>query len=377
MHRGRLENRELLTGKSKRADEKRGRQNMEKKLKFTVGEADWGIRLEHILRFRMGLSRREISRAKFLEGGICVDRIPRKVNYEVKAGEQVEVLLEEKQASSAHLIPAKQTLRVRYEDEDVIVMEKPAGLVVHPAGGHYTDTLANRLAAYLREKQQDCVIRIMGRLDKDTSGLVLAVKNKAAASRLERQRQSGEFYKTYLAVTQGIPHPECGRIEKPIACDREQKGKMCIDAAGKQALTQYEVIEKSDREALVRVRIFTGRTHQIRVHMAFAGCPLKGDVLYGRDCGCGIIENDGSVCGDTGRKKSKKDCGCKIKRKEQTQAAQGVGTGDEPFRLALHAHTLHFRQPFTGEEIIVTAPISEKELGYAGSAGAEEARRGG
>lgn len=312
---------------------------MEKKLRFTVGEADGGSRLECILRVRMGLSRREVSRAKFLEHGICVDGVSRKVNYQVKAGERIEVLLEDRQASSSHLIPTEEALRVFYEDEDVIVMEKPAGLVVHPAGGHYTDTLANRLAAYLREKQQDSVIRIMGRLDKDTSGLVLAVKNKAAGSRLERQRSSGEFYKTYLAVTQGIPYPECGRIEKPIAPDPEQKGKMRIDAAGKQAVTQYEVIKRSDRGALVRVRIFTGRTHQIRVHMASIGCPLKGDVLYGRNCGC-----------ETNRNRL-------IPTEEQEQT----------LRLALHAQTLHFRQPFTGAKLTVTAPISEEELGYADS----------
>lgn len=312
---------------------------MEKKLRFTVGEEDGGSRLECILRVRMGLSRREISRAKFLEHGICVDGVSRKVNYQVKAGERIEVLLEDRQASSSHLIPTEEALRVFYEDEDVIVMEKPAGLVVHPAGGYYTDTLANRLAAYLREKQQDSVIRIMGRLDKDTSGLVLAVKNKAAGSRLERQRSSGEFYKTYLAVTQGIPYPECGRIEKPIAPDPEQKGKMRIDAAGKQAVTQYEVIKRSDRGALVRVRIFTGRTHQIRVHMASIGCPLKGDVLYGRNCGC-----------ETNRNRL-------IPTEEQEQM----------LRLALHAQTLHFCQPFTGAKLTVTAPISEEELGYADS----------
>ena len=185
----------------------------------------------------------------------------------------------------------------------------------------------------------------MGRLDKDTSGLVLAVKNKAAGSRLEVQRRNGEFYKTYLAVTQGIPYPERGKIEKPIAPDLEQREKMCIDTAGKQAVTQYEVIKKTDCEALVRVWIFTGRMHQIRVHMASIGCPLKGDVLYGE-----------------------KRCEESIERKQLIQTEESSETQGRAFRLALHAQTLHFRQPFTGEEVTVSAPISEEELGYTDSA---------
>lgn len=319
---------------------------MEKKLTYTVGEEDGGSRLEQILRSRMKLSRREISRAKFLDHGICVDGISRKVNYQVKAGERIEVLLESKEASSSHLIPREGELCVCYEDEDVIVVEKPAGVVVHPCKGHYSDTLANRLTAYLQKKQQDSVIRIMGRLDKDTSGLVLAVKNKAAGSRLEVQRRNGEFYKTYLAVTQGIPYPERGKIEKPIAPDLEQREKMCIDTAGKQAVTQYEVIKKTDCEALVRVWIFTGRMHQIRVHMASIGCPLKGDVLYGE-----------------------KRCEESIERKQLIRTEESSETQGRAFRLALHAQTLHFRQPFTGEEVTVSAPISEEELGYTDSAG--------
>lgn len=289
---------------------------MERQINAIVQKEDEGMNLQKYLRFRLGLTAKEISRAKFRENGIRINGEHRKVNALLHQGDRVEVLLEEKREGSAHLVSVEEELSVLYEDQDVVVIDKPSGLVVHPSGSHYADTLANRLAFYLREKGEDSVIRILGRLDKDTSGVILAVKNRTAGARLEIQRQQGTFYKTYLAVTCGVPVPEAGWIRGPIGADPGRKGRMQVDSCGRIAATWYETVERKADRALLRLRLATGRTHQIRVHMASIGCPLMGDTLYG-------------------------------------------GDDIEIKRAALHAESLDFCQPFIGEAIHVKAPFPE------------------
>lgn len=286
---------------------------MEKRLTYLAKEKDEGRLLDNILRKELGMTAHEISRAKFREDGICVNGTRKKVIERIAAGDKVEVLLETKEEASSHLISHEGELRILYEDGDVIVMDKPAGLVVHPTGAHFTDTLANRLAAYLRDKGEDSVIRILGRLDKDTSGVVLAVKNRAAALRLERQRENGSLQKNYLAVTEGVPEEKMGNIRVPIGPDLLRKGKMQVCEDGKSASTRYEVLREKDGRALVKLDLLTGRTHQIRVHMASIGCPLVGDPLYG-------------------------------------QAGK---------RMLLHAARLRFWQPFSQEEIVVESVVPD------------------
>ncbi len=310
---------------------------MEKRISRAVTEADQGMRLEQFLRARMHMTKNEISRAKFLENGICVNGRRRKVNAQLETGDRVEVLLETGERKSQRVESSRGGIRVLYEDADVLVVDKPSGLSVHPNGSREADTLANRLAFYLREKGEDSVIRIFGRLDKDTSGVVLAVKNRGAAVRLERQREAGVLFKQYLAVVEGIPEPGQGRIVKPLGPDPKKRNKMRIDPEGKRAVTEYtllgevclsrrgmdwgipkEGIMPDSRErhcALIRLQLETGRTHQIRVHMASLGCPLLGDPLY------------------------------------------GSGPVPEMGRTALHARSIRFLQPFTGEEVWVEAPV--------------------
>lgn len=292
---------------------------LEKKIDKRVGKEDDGMRLEHFLRRKMLLTKREISRAKFRELGICVNGERRKVNAFLKAGDLVEVILETGEEISSNLKASSGMLSVLYEDGDVIVVDKPSGLKVHPTGERSMDedTLANRLAAYLRGKDEDSVIRIVGRLDKDTSGVVLAVKNRGAVTRLERQRQSGDLFKEYLAVVKGGPELERGKIEVPLGVDPEKRNRMRVDPEGRRAVTFYEVLGMRDDYALIRLRLETGRMHQIRVHMAWLGCPLLGDPLYG----------NGPIL--------------------------------EMKRTALHAQRIHFFQPFTGEELWIEAPVPE------------------
>ena len=308
---------------------------MERRLSEIVRAEDEGLALGNFLRRRMGLSKKEISQAKFRENGICVDGRRQKVTAVLRAGQRVEALLDEGERTSPQLKPSDRELQVLYEDQDVIAVDKPAGLSVHPAGreGLHGDTLANRLAFYLREKGEDCVIRIFGRLDQDTSGVVLAAKNQAAAARLARQREAGTLRKTYLAVCEGIPKEREGEISLPLGPDPKDRTRMQVCPAGRTARTRYQVlntlrIEGESMEsggkacALVRFQLDTGRMHQIRVHMASIGCPLLGDPLYG----------DAGTKGDG-------------------QTAPAIG------RTALHAAELALCQPMTGEELRIRAPF--------------------
>lgn len=311
---------------------------MEKRIAYIAQEKDEGRRLDNLLRKELGLTAREISRAKFRVEGICVNGERKKVTARVLAGDIIQVLLETKEQTSRQLVSEEGELHILYEDKDLLVLDKPAGLVVHPTGAYYADTLANRLAAYLRNQGEDSVIRILGRLDKDTSGVVLAAKNRAAALRLERQRETGELVKTYLAVTEGIPQPLSGWIRTPIGPDPARKGRMksypaAVSGTGacpdmKPAATYYKVLRQEKACALVRLELKTGRTHQIRVHMASIGCPLVGDPFYGK----GIL-----------RPENQKDL-----------------TSQDAERMLLHAAALRFFQPFTGEALLVEAPVPAK-----------------
>lgn len=287
-----------------------------------------GSTLYHFLREGMGLTKKEISRAKFLPKGICVNGEQRKVTVPVQAGQQVTVQTEHTAAKGSHLKACEAALEILYEDADVLVVNKPSGIAVHPAGRQTfeADTLASRLLYYLREKGEEGAIRIIGRLDRDTSGVVLTAKNRTAAARLMRQREQGRLRKTYLALTKGIPEPEQGTIEKWLAPDPSDKTRMQVcpkeDGRGKYAKTRYETVKKweYDNKALVKLTLETGRTHQIRVHMKSIGCPLLGDPLYGK-------------------------------------AEEGIS------RTALHAKTLDFCQPFTGEVLHIEAPIPKDIAG--------------
>ena len=220
---------------------------MQRCIEKTVSAEYDGSTLQHFLREGMGLTRKEISRAKFLPDGICVDGERKKVTTRVQAGRLVKVRTEREDAVSAHLEASDVALEILYEDADVLVVNKPAGISVHPSGRQtfLADTLANRLVSYLRKKGEEGVIRIVGRLDRDTSGVVLAAKNRTAAARLMRQREEGKLRKTYLALTDGIPKPERGSICKSLRPNPADKTRMQVcpsgDAQGKYAKTCYEL----------------------------------------------------------------------------------------------------------------------------------------
>ena len=283
-------------------------------LEYQAIEQDDGIRLELILKRRLGLSARQIRQLKFLSDGITVNGNRERIVYSVRSGDRIRVTFSEQNRNVQELPFLEKPLHILYEDEDLLVVDKKAGEVCHPAHGHYQDTLANQAAAYLAGcGSEKAPIRCIGRLDKDTSGTLLFAKNRLAAERLARQKEEGVFRKEYLALVNGIfpVSNRSGEICLPLAPLPGSLMKMQVSGNGKRALTRYEVLCSDRHCSLVLCRIETGRTHQIRVHMAAIGHPLVGDPLYGND------------------------------------------THVSSTRTALHAWRLYLKQPVTGEELMI------------------------
>ena len=250
-------------------------------LKLEIDKKLAGKSLEKILRENLGLSRREVSRAKFQPKGICIDGKRQRITYRPSVGQNLEVCLAEMQEEKSRVKPCAGKLEILYEDRDLLVVEKPGGIPCHPGRGHYEDSLGNRVADYLQKQGEGGVVRAVGRLDKDTAGLMVYAKNQMAAARLSAQKQDGRFQKIYYALAKGKLEQREGDITASIALMPGDKLKMQIHPQGKTACTRYEVLKERENCTLVKCRIFTGRTQQIRVHMAGIGNPLLGDVLYG------------------------------------------------------------------------------------------------
>ena len=194
--------------------------------KVLTGTADVTKNLQKYLQQELGLTKKQISQAKFRPGGILVNGVQRRVNSEVSPGDVVQVLLEEELVESGQLLPMDHQLEILYEDEDVLAVNKPAGVVVHPSHGHYQDSLANMVAHYYQKKTEHVKIRPIGRLDRETSGIVLFAKNQTAAARLAKQKEDGTFQKTYIALVQGCPAMRTATIRTPICKDESSLIKM-------------------------------------------------------------------------------------------------------------------------------------------------------
>jgi 23S rRNA pseudouridine1911/1915/1917 synthase len=231
-----------------------------------------------------------LSRAQFQqlihEGKVTVNGKTAKPSLKLKGGEQIAVALPSAPQNDT-VAPEAMPLHIVYEDSDLAVIDKPAGLVVHPGDGNERGTLVNALLARYPEIAQipyDARRRgIVHRLDKDTSGLLVIARNAAAQLNLTAQFSARTVQKTYRALVENAPKTPTGRIDAPIARDPVQRKRMAVMRAGKSAITEYRVIDADfpDGQALLEVNLLTGRTHQIRVHLAFIGCPIVGDAVYG------------------------------------------------------------------------------------------------
>jgi len=255
------------------------------------------------------------------EGLVLVNGGAVKASYRLQTGDAISVRIPppEETDIAAEAIP----LDIVYEDGDILVVNKPAGMVVHPAYGHRSGTLVNAVLAHcpdLAGVGGELRPGIVHRLDKDTSGLIVVAKHDAALRDLQAQFKGREVRKVYLALVEGHVSPPTGLVDAPIGRDPRARKKMAVvTKGGREAQTEYRVLETYDEHTLVEARPLTGRTHQIRIHMAFIGHPIVGDPIYGY-------------------------------RKQRLKAP----------RLFLHAARLAFRLPGSDEEREFEAPLPEE-----------------
>ena len=312
---------------------------MEGTRSFVVTEKLSGTRLDRFLETLLeGLSRSRI-KALIEEGRVKIQgEKAKKGGQRVRTGDVVEVTIPP--PKTLELVPVEMQLDILYEDEHLLVLDKPAGLVVHPAPGHQNDTLVNALLAHCKDlKGIGGAERpgIVHRLDKDTSGVLVIAKDEETHRGLVEQFKQREVEKVYLALIYGTPHPSKGTIRAPIGRHPIHRKKMAVVEKGREALTCYRVLASGKGISLVEVKIETGRTHQIRVHMHHIGHPVVGDPVY--------------------KGKSFRHLSPSLK---ETIKALG--------RQALHHHRMRFTHPVTGEEMTFVSPLPKDMLNVLGKA---------
>ena len=288
-----------------------------RKITYEIEEQDVGRTVLSFLKER-GYSSRVLAGLKRNPYGITIGRKRVTVQKQLKKGDSLTVRIanREAQANNEHIQPVDLPLSVLYEDEDVLVVDKPPHLATHPSLGNHGATLAGAVAHYLLQSNKEFVFRPVHRLDKDTSGAILLGKNAHSAGVLGEDLKKNRVQRTYLAILAGsLPEKE-GTVDAPIARVPDSVLARRVDPAGDRAVTHYWVLAEGNGVSLVRLKLDTGRTHQIRVHMAYLGAPVAGDFLYGTE-----------------------------------DPALG--------RQALHSETLEFTQPISGERITLRAPLPE------------------
>jgi 23S rRNA pseudouridine1911/1915/1917 synthase len=274
-----------------------------------------GERLDRFLASLPEIGSRSVAE-RVLETGVLVDGRGQQKSHRLSGGEEVE--FEAPERAAPELAPEEMDLRIAYEDEHLVVVDKPAGLVVHPAPGHATGTLVHGLLAHDVAGGDDDRPGIVHRLDRDTSGLMVVARSDEAHARLQELVRNHELERHYVALVVGRPRSRSGRIEAPIGRDRRDAMRHSLDTdTPREAVTHFEVRELFPRHTLLDVKLETGRTHQIRVHLAAIDLPVAGDSVYGRPHELGLE------------------------------------------RQFLHAARLAFVHPFSGDRVDVESPLPE------------------
>lgn len=283
-------------------------------MEHVIQPEEGNLRAYDILRRVMGVSYTAIKSAKW-DARITLDGLPIPVNACVAPGQVLAIRFREDTPVYA-LKPYDLPLSIAYEDEFLYVLDKPAPLASQSSARHPDDTLENALYAHLH-CPADFIYRPVNRLDRGTSGLMVVAKNAHAQHRLQTLLHTPDFVRTYLAVVEGVPQPEQGVIDAPIGKEDAASIRRIVTPTGKASVTHYQVLQKANGRAMVKLVLETGRTHQIRVHMAHIGCPVCGDFLYGTEL------------------------------------------PELPGRFALHAHAVQLHHPMTGEWLSLTSPMPE------------------
>jgi len=295
---------------------------------LTAGPADAGKRLDHLVHERLPQYSRSRIQDWIRQGRIRLNGDEERASRQVRAGDRIDV--EPAEAPPLRATPEDIPLRVLYEDEDVVAIDKPAGMVVHAGAGIHSGTLVNALLhrfATLSSRGGDLRPGIVHRLDRFTSGVLLVAKNDAAHQRLAEQFAGRQVEKVYLALVHGSVRQETARIESRIARDPVRRVRMTARLGeGRAAWSEYRVLRRFERFTLLEVKIGTGRTHQIRVHLSSVGHPVAGDTLYGAPA------------------------------KVEGHPALG--------RYFLHAHRIRFHKPSTGEVVEVVSPLAPELEGW-------------
>ena len=287
-----------------------------RRLELSITPELAGIKVDTLLKRHLNLSGTVVRRIKWLPDGILVDGQRVNTRFLPREGQVLSVRLDDPERRSG-IVPAPGPLDILYEDGDMVVLNKAAGVSVHPGPGHFADTIGNFLLWHYDLEGGTADFHPVHRLDRGTSGLLAAAKHPHAQEVLKGQLHTPAFRRVYLAVCDGGPQPPSGVVDAPLGPREGSLVEQMVRPDGKDARTRYETLSRSGGRSLVRLELDTGRTHQIRVHMASLGCPLTGDFLYGYE--------DRSLIS----------------------------------RPALHSAQLSLRQPVTGQELSFTLPLPE------------------